>query len=317
MNAQKSVAVSVRQLLDALGHEMELRVVAGHNGLDRTITAAEVNRPGLALAGWYANFAKHRIQVLGMVEIFYLRRLRSAERLERLRTLMKMRIPSFIITRNYVPPSELIELGDAFDLPIIRSPGITMRVVNKLSSWLEDQFAPSLQVHGTLMEVHGVGVLIMGKASVGKSECALNLVERGHILVADDVIRLRLTGGSQVTGYANPRIGHHMEIRGIGLINVLSLYGVKSVRMYKNVDFVATLEPWEEGASYDRLGIDPQFMELLGVRLPNVVIPVKPGRDMSLLIETAAQNAKLKALGFNVARHFNEQLLAHMQYPEK
>lgn len=306
--------VTVQHLMDALGEQMELRVVSGEKGMGREITAAEVNRPGLALAGWYDYFAKHRLQVLGKVEIYYLRRLTPQERRERIRTLMQMRIPAFIVTRNYLPPAELVELGAEYNIPVIRSPGITMRVINKISSWLEEQFAPTTQVHGTLVEVYGVGVLIMGKAGVGKSECALSLVERGHILVADDVITLRVTEGNLITGFANPRIGHHMEIRGVGIINIQSLYGVKSVRMYKHVDFVATLETWEEGKNYERLGLDSSYIELLGVRLPNLVIPVKPGRDVALLIEVAAQNEKLKSLGFNVARNFNEQLLASMKY---
>ncbi|MCX7847664.1 MAG: HPr(Ser) kinase/phosphatase [bacterium] len=306
--------MTVQDMMDALGAQMNLRVVSGEKGMGREITAAEVNRPGLALAGWYDYFAKHRLQVLGKVEIYYLRRLSSAERRERIRILMEMRIPAFIVTRNYLPPEELVELGAKYNIPIIRSPGITMRVINKISSWLEEQFAPTTHVHGTLVEVHGVGVLIMGKAGVGKSECALSLVERGHILVADDVITLRVTEGNLITGFANPRIGHHMEIRGVGIINIQSLYGVKSVRMYKHVDFVVTLEPWQEGKNYERLGIDSTHIELLGVKLPNLVIPVKPGRDVALLIEAAAQNEKLKALGFNVARHFNEQLLASMKY---
>lgn len=306
--------VTVQHLMDALGEQMGLRVISGEKGMGREITAAEVNRPGLALAGWYDYFAKHRLQVLGKVEIYYLRRLTPQERRERIRTLMQMRIPAFIVTRNYIPPVELVELGAEYNIPVIRSPGITMRVINKISSWLEEQFAPTTQVHGTLVEVYGVGVLIMGKAGVGKSECALSLVERGHILVADDVITLRVTEGNLITGFANPRIGHHMEIRGVGIINIQSLYGVKSVRMYKHVDFVATLETWEEGKNYERLGLDSSYIELLGVRLPNLVIPVKPGRDVALIIEVAAQNEKLKSLGFNVARNFNEQLLASMKY---
>jgi HPr kinase/phosphorylase len=197
----------------------------------------------------------------------------------------------------------------------MRAPGITMRVINKISAWLEEEFAPSTKVHGVLMEVHGVGVLIMGKAGVGKSECALSLVERGHILVADDVTELRTTDGLTLMGYANPRIGHHMEIRGVGIINVQSLYGVKSVRMQKHIDFIVTLEEWEEGRAYERLGMEQAYVEILGLRMPNVVIPVKPGRDVALLIETAAQNEKLRGLGFNVARAFNEQLLASMTYP--
>jgi len=300
-------------MLDELGTSMHMTVVAGEKGLDRIITAAEVNRPGLALTGYYDYFAKHRLQVLGKVEINYLRSIESAEHTERVRALMKMRIPAFIITRNYIPLAETVNLANEYNVPIIRTPYMTMRVVNKLSAWLEEQFAPTTQVHGVLMEVHGVGVLIMGKASVGKSECALSLVERGHILVADDVITLKVTEGILLTGYANPQLGHHMEIRGIGIVNVQSLYGVKSVRLWKHIDFVVTLEPWQENRNYDRLGIDQEFTEILGLKLPNVVIPVKPGRDVALLIETAAQNAKLKSHGFNVAQQFNAQLLSSMQ----
>ena len=307
--------VTVRNLLEDLGRDMSLHVVAGHDGLDRPITAAEVNRPGLALSGWTEYFAKHRLQVLGKVEVYYLKNLSAEDRRERISTLMHMRIPAFLVARNYRPSKELIELGDEFSIPIMRAPGITMRVINKISAWLEEEFAPSTKVHGVLMEVHGVGVLIMGKAGVGKSECALSLVERGHILVADDVTELRTTDGLTLMGYANPRIGHHMEIRGVGIINVQSLYGVKSVRMQKHIDFIVTLEEWEEGRAYERLGMEQAYVEILGLRMPNVVIPVKPGRDVALLIETAAQNEKLRGLGFNVARAFNEQLLASMTYP--
>jgi HPr kinase/phosphorylase len=300
-------------MLDELGESMHMSVVAGEKGLDRVITAAEVNRPGLALTGYYDYFAKHRLQVLGKVEINYLRSISSSEHTERVRELMQMRIPAFIIARNYIPLHETVDLANEYNVPIIRTPYMTMRVVNKLSAWLEEQFAPTTQVHAVLMEVHGVGVLIMGKASVGKSECALSLVERGHILVADDVITLKVSEGTLLTGYANPVLGHHMEIRGIGIVNVQSLYGVKSVRMWKHIDFVVTLEPWQENRNYERLGLDQDFSEILGIKLPNVVIPVKPGRDVALLIETAAQNTKLQSLGFNAAQQFNKQLLASMQ----
>lgn len=300
-------------MLDELGESMHMSVAAGEKGLDRVITAAEVNRPGLALTGYYDYFAKHRLQVLGKVEINYLRSISSDEHTDRVRELMQMRIPAFIIARNYVPLHETVDLANEYNVPIIRTPYMTMRVVNKLSAWLEEQFAPTTQVHGVLMEVHGVGVLIMGKASVGKSECALSLVERGHILVADDVITLKVSEGILLTGYANPVLGHHMEIRGIGIVNVQSLYGVKSVRMWKHIDFVVTLEPWQENRNYERLGLDQEYSEILGIKLPNVVIPVKPGRDVALLIETAAQNTKLQSLGFNAAQQFNKQLLSSMQ----
>lgn len=308
----KKISVTVQELIDGLGAEMKFKVISGFNGLNRHITAAEVNRPGLALSGYYKHFAKHRLQVLGLVEINYLKNIPSAEHYQRLDRLMQMKIPAFIIARNFIPLPETVSLSNKYNVPIIRAPGVTMKVVNKTSAWLEDQFSPSTKIHGVLMEVYGMGVLIMGRASVGKSECALSLVERGHILVADDVIKLKLHEGTFVMGHANPRIGHHMEIRGIGIINVQSLYGVKSVRMWKHIDFVVTLEEWQENKNYDRLGMDNKSIDLLGVDTPNVLIPVKPGRDIALLIETAAQNEKLKKLGFNVAREFNEHLIASM-----
>ncbi len=309
--------ITVQDLIDGLGEEMHLKVISGHRGLNRPITAAEINRPGVALTGFYEYFAKHRIQVLGKVEINYLKHISSKEHTERMGRLMQMRIPAFIVARNYVALPETVKLSNIYNVPIIRAPGITMKVVNKLSAWLEEQFAPTTRIHGTLLEVHGVGVLIMGKAGVGKSECALSLVERGHILVADDVITLKVTEGMYVTGYTSPTLGHHMEIRGIGIINVQSLYGVKSVRMWKHIDFVVTLERWRDRRNYERLGIEQPHIDILGVKLPNVVIPVKPGRDVSLLIETAAQNERLRSLGFNVAQEFNERLLAAMQQNAK
>ncbi|RLD10021.1 MAG: HPr(Ser) kinase/phosphatase [Chlamydiae bacterium] len=313
----KKTSVTVRELIDSLGKEMKFKVISGFKGLDRPITAAEVNRPGLALSGYYKHFAKHRLQVLGLVEMDYLKNISSSEHYERLSQLMQMRIPAFIVARNFIPLPETVALSNKYNVPIIRAPGVTMKVVNKTSAWLEEQFAPSAKVHGVLMEVYGMGVLIMGKANVGKSECALSLVERGHILVGDDVITLKLAEGIFVTGHSNPTLGHHMEIRGIGIINVQSLYGVKSVRMWKHIDFVVTLEEWQENRNYERLGIDNEFIELVGVKTPNVLIPVKPGRDVALLIETAAQNEKLKKLGFNVARKFNEQLIASMKMKNK
>ena len=305
--------ITVNDLINDLGKTLGLKVVSGERGLNRPITAAEVNRPGVALTGWYKYFAQHRLQVLGMVEINYLKHISSNEHLAVMRKLMKMRIPAFIVARNYVPLPETIKLSNEYGVPIIRAPGITMNIVNKISTWLEDQFAPIINVHGSLLEVNGEGILIIGKPGVGKSETTLALVERGHIFVADDVIKLKLTEGPSITGYTSKELGHHMEIRGIGIINVQSLYGAKSVRMWKHIDFVVSLENWVDGKKYERLGLEHATIEYLGVKLPNVTIPLKPGRDAALLIETAAQNEKLKALGFNTAKAFNDRLLEIMQ----
>jgi HPr kinase/phosphorylase len=312
VNKDKKV-ITVDDLIKNLGNKLKLKVVSGSNGLNRRITAAEVNRPGVALTGWYKFFAQHRLQVLGKVELNYLKHLSSKRHISIMRRLMKMRIPAFIIARNYLPPPETVKLSNEYGVPIIRAPGITMTIVNKISTWLEDQFAPTIKVHGSLLEVNGEGILIIGKPGVGKSETTLALVERGHIFVADDVIKLKLTEGPSVTGYTSKELGHHMEIRGIGIINIQSLYGAKSVRMWKHIDFVVTLENWKQGQNYERLGLEHAIVEYLGVNLPNVTIPLKPGRDAALLIETAAQNEKLKSLGFNTAKAFNDRLLEMMQ----
>ncbi len=305
--------ITVNDLINDLGSILGLKVVSGERGLNRPITAAEVNRPGVALTGWYKYFAQHRLQVLGMVEINYLKHISSEKHKEVMHRLMKMRIPAFIVARNYIPPSETVQLSNEYGIPIIRAPGITMNIVNKISTWLEDQFAPTIKVHGSLLEVNGEGILIVGKPGVGKSETTLALVERGHIFVADDVIKLKLTEGPSITGYTSNELGHHMEIRGIGIINIQSLYGAKSVRMWKHIDFVVSLENWIDGKKYERLGLKHATVEYLGVNLPNVTIPLKPGRDAALLIETAAQNEKLKTLGFNTAKAFNDRLLEIMQ----
>ena len=305
--------VTVNDLFNDLGSSLGLKVVAGIKGMNRPITAAEVNRPGIALTGWYKYFAQHRLQVLGMVEMNYLKHISSDEHADVMRKLMQMRIPAFIVARNYRPLPETIKLSNEYGIPIIRAPGITMDIVNKISVWLEEQFAPIIKVHGSLLEVNGEGILITGKPGVGKSETTLALVERGHIFVADDVIKLKLTEGPSVTGYTTKELGHHMEIRGIGIINIQSLYGAKSVRMWKHIDFVVTLENWVEGKKYERLGLEHATKEYLGVPLPNVTIPLKPGRDAALLIETAAQNEKLKARGFNTAKAFNDRLMEIMK----
>ena len=256
--------VTVQDLVDNLGEERKLKVISGFKGMNRHITAAEINRPGLALSGYYDHFAKHRIQILGLVEISYLKSISSAEHLERIGRLMQMRIPAFIIARNYVPLPETVMLSNRYNVPIIRTPLITMRVVNKISAWLEDQFAPRTKVHGVLMEVHGMGVLIMGHAGVGKSECALSLVERGHILVCDDVVSLKLTEGAFITGYADPTIGHHMEIRGLGIINIAHLFGVAAIRDKKQVQIIVNLEDWDPNKNYDRIGSDDVTEEIMG-----------------------------------------------------
>ena len=192
------------------------------------------------------------------------------------------------------------------------TPDVTMPFMNRVSKWLDEVFSPRAIIHGELVEVFGVGVLIMGKSGVGKSECALSLVSRGHIFVADDIVKLRISAEDGLVGAVNERNGHHMELRGVGIVNVMSLYGIKGVRMEKSIDLVVTLFNWEERDQIDRSGLEVSTTEILGQKLPHMQIPVKPGRDVALLIEAAAQTYKLKALDFDVAKRFNDQLIESM-----
>ena len=313
MKETKLRAITVREFFEAQSEKNHLTLVSGAKGLEREITTSELNRPGMALTGYFDDFAEHRIQVLGLVEICYLARLPEEVQRERLNRLLQMAIPCVIVTRGYELPPVLLELSERFDVPLMRTPDVTMPFMNHVSKWLDEVFSPRAIVHGELVEVFGVGVLILGKSGVGKSECALSLVSRGHIFVADDVVRLRISSEKGLVGAVNEKTGHHMELRGVGLINVMSLYGVKGIRIEKSIDLAVTLYNWEERDQIDRSGLEESTTEILGQKLPHMQIPVKPGRDVALLIEAAAQTFKLKSLDFDVARRFNESLIETMK----
>lgn len=312
MRESKLESIEVSEFFDALGATNHLTVVSGKTGMARKITTSELNRPGMALTGYYDDFAEYRIQVLGLVEVVYLAKQPEEVQRERLTRLLQMHIPCVIVTRGYEPPPILLELSDKYGVPVMVTPDVTMPFMNRVSKWLDEVFSPRAIIHGELVEVFGVGVLIMGKSGVGKSECALSLVSRGHIFVADDIVKLRISAEDGLVGAVNERNGHHMELRGVGIVNVMSLYGIKGVRMEKSIDLVVTLFNWEERDQIDRSGLEVSTTEILGQKLPHMQIPVKPGRDVALLIEAAAQTYKLKALDFDVAKRFNDQLIESM-----
>jgi len=304
--------IRVRYFYEKMQQELQLSFLAGRSGLGRVIKVAEVNRPGLALAGYFDYFAWRRIQVIGKVEITYLRSLRPNFRQKRIAQLFASKIPCLIVTRQYVPPLELIEEAEKAKVPLFRSPLITMRVINRATHFLDEEFAPTVSLPGNLMEVFGVGVLLQGKSGVGKSETALGLIERGHRLITDDVVRIKLREGKYLIGSGAELTRHHMEIRGLGIVNVQALFGAVCFRDNIQIDIIINLERWDPAKNYVRLGIDDKPCEILGVKVPINTMPVREGRDIVLLVETAALNHRLKETGYNPAQELNTKLLRIM-----
>lgn len=299
----------VRDLYEQHQKLLGLELVAGANGLARAIKIPEVQRPGLALAGYLDNYPVKRLLVFGKVEILYLRGLDTMTRIERLRGILTPQTPAIMIARNYQPPKELIELCNTDGIALFCSTVTTMPLVSKLIFLLNEEFSPSITTHGTLVEAFGVGLLIQGDSSVGKSEAALGLIERGHRLISDDVVYLKVREGLHLEGSGPELTRHLMEIRGIGIINVAHLYGAVCVRDEKKLDIVVKLEEWDDRHFYDRVGLDERFTEILGIKIPYHTLPVKPGRDVVLLLETIALNHRLKEMGYNSAQEFNQKLL--------
>jgi HPr kinase/phosphorylase len=298
----------VENLLQQHGETLGLKCVVGHAGMTRRICVPEAHRPGLSLANFLNAHAPKRILIFGKVEMLYLNLLETQERVRRLEAILLDETPAVMVARNYQPPKELKLLCRQKGIPLFRSTMTTMNLISKLTLLLTEEFAPGLHVHGTLVEVFGVGVLIQGSSSVGKSEAGLGLIERGHRLISDDVVRVRKREGTYLEGCGVDITRHHMEIRGIGIINVAHLYGVVCVRDKKSVDLVVMLENWDENHFYDRVGLEENTCEMLGVRVPCHMLPVKPGRDVVLLLETIALNHRLKKMGYNSARELSAKL---------
>lgn len=299
----------VEDLYRRHGGRLGLELVAGKEGIKRRILVPEAHRPGLSLSGYLKGHACKRILIFGRVEINYLRDLDPKIRVERLEAILSAWTPAVIIARGYRPPKELLDLCELNEIPLLRASMTTMNLLSRLTLLLTEEFAECMTCHGTLVEVYGVGVLIKGDSSVGKSEAGLGLIERGHRLISDDTVRVRKREASYLEGSGAELTRHHMEIRGIGIINVADLYGAVCVRDSKSIDIVVELEQWNDQHFYDRVGLDEKHVDILGVRIPYHVLPVKPGRDVVLLLETIALNHRLKVMGYHSARDFNSKLL--------
>jgi len=296
---------------------LSLSLVAGSDGLNRQITVPEAHRPGLSLSGFLQGHAKKRLLVFGKVEINYLKNLSSNECLERLTPILTKDTPAVIVARQLKPVDELITLCNQKKIPLFRTPIATMNLLSKLTHLLAEEFAPTATCHGTLVEVFGVGVLIQGGSAVGKSEAALGLIERGHRLIADDVVRVTKREAGYLEGYGTELTRHHMEIRGIGILNVAFLYGAVCVRDSKRIDMLVFLETWDDNHTYDRVGLEEKTCDILKVRVPFHVLPVKPGRDIVLLLETIALNHRLKGMGLHSAKEFTQKLHETMSHKRR
>jgi HPr kinase/phosphorylase len=299
----------VKDLYQQHAKELSLELVAGHKGISRKILKPEIHRPGLSLSGYVKNFASFRLLVFGRGEMEYLKQLDQVTKRQRLDDIFTTQTPLVIVARRYRPTKELMEACEKRNVPLFRSPLRTIDLLSKLTWILNAAFAPSVTLHGTLVEVFGVGVLLQGDSSIGKSEAALGLIERGHRLISDDVVQVVKREEQTLVGSGPELTRHLIEIRGIGIINVAHLYGAVCVRHDQKLDFVIKMEEWNDKHFYDWIGLDEKFCEILDIQLPFYILPLKPGRDVILLIETITLNHRLKNMGYNSAKEFNKKLL--------
>lgn len=306
-------SITVRELLeDDAAAAIGLALLAGRDGLDNVVDRPRIQKPGLALAGFLEYVHPGRVQVLGKSEISYLSERAAAERSRIVSQFCRQGASCFIVTTGLAPPDELVQEAERNGVPLLRTELSSSSAIELLTRYLEDRLAPRAVVHGVLLDIYGLGVLLLGDSGVGKSECAIDLVVRGHRLVSDDVVEIRRRGDALV-GTGPELTRYHMELRGVGIINVKELFGVASVRLTKFVEFVIKLDPWKAGKKYDRLGLDDNGHEILGVTLPYVEMPVGPGRNLSVLIEVAARNHLLKLKGYHPARELARKLGERIQ----
>ncbi|EKU48504.1 HPr(Ser) kinase/phosphatase [Staphylococcus massiliensis] len=292
--------------------KFDLELIAGEEGLDRPIHNTDISRPGLEMAGYFSHYAKDRIQILGTTELSFYNLLPEASKEGRMRSLCREETPAIIITRDLEPPEELIEAAKELNTPLFKSHDATTRLMGQLTTYLERRLARSTSLHGVLVDVYGVGVLITGDSGIGKSETALELVKRGHRLVADDNVEIRQITKDELIGKPPKIIEHLLEIRGLGIINVMTLFGAGSILTEKRIRLNIDLETWNENKLYDRIGLHEESLTILDTDITKKTIPVRPGRNVAVIIEVAAMNYRLNIMGINTAEEFNNRLNAEI-----
>ncbi|KMJ58961.1 serine kinase [Bacillus sp. LL01] len=296
--------VRTKDLIEKFNFEL----VGGEEGVNRPIATSDISRPGIEMAGYFTYYPAERIQLLGKTELSFFERLTPKEKRERMSQLCTDITPGIIVSRDMEVPPELLEAAEYENVPLMRSPMKTTRLSSHLTNYLEGKLAPTTAVHGVLVDIYGLGVLITGKSGVGKSETALELVKRGHRLVADDCVEIRQEDTDTLIGNSPELIEHLLEIRGLGIINVMTLFGAGAVRSYKRITLVINLELWDKNKQYDRVGLDEERMKIIDTEVTRLTVPVRPGRNLAVIIEVAAMNFRLKRMGMNAAEQFSNRL---------
>jgi HPr kinase/phosphorylase len=308
LKAPLTVAILIQRKRESLA----LELLTDERGLARVVTRPDISSPGLVLTGFTERFPSDRIQVLGETEVAFLSSLDDVRRRSSLELLLSFDIPVIFITKAQRPPDPLLEIATERGVPVVRTGLKTAEFYSHIKPFLDDYFAPVTTIHGSLADVYGVGLLFTGRSGIGKSEAVLDLVERGHRLVADDVVIVARQGSGILIGRGHELQHHHMEIRGVGIIDVASLFGIRSIRQQKRIEVIVHLEAWDEDAHYDRTGLDPQTVDILGVELPRVVVPLNPGKNITVITEVVALSHLQKYAGVDAAVRFNQRLQQHL-----
>ena len=312
MNTKNSEEIPVREFFDMFKNILQLELLAGEEGLDRIIYEPSLNRPALAITGYYKNFASKRIQLFGAGEMAYLRDLDEKRGEEVLEKMVELDIPCMIISRNLEPTESMLVIAEKHKVALIRTKMKSKEFSSEVLVRFGRLFSPRTAIHGTLIDINGIGTLIRGDSGIGKSECALGLIDHGHSLVADDHVNCLKVNDHIILGRGNDLNRGYMECRGIGIINVAELFGIRRVRVEKSIDIVVTFIEWKPGIVEERTGLEINYFDILGVDIPHFVIPVRPGRDMARLVEVAAMVQALRQMGHDGAKAFNDRLIAHM-----
>ncbi len=302
--------------LGKIVEEFSLEPICVYDGYEkRKIVTNEVNRPGLQIAGFFDYFYNDRIQIIGREEFSYLEKLEADERRASLVNLFEKDIPCLVVSRNLEVPDDMIEIATEHKIPIFRTNNTTSRFMSALIAFLNVELAPRITMHGVLVEVYGEGILLLGDSGVGKSEAAIELVKRGHRLVADDAVEIKRVSDISLLGSAPDVIRHFVELRGIGIVDVKMIFGIGAVKNVEKIDFIINLELWQDKKQYDRLGLTTEYTDILGINIPSITVPVKPGRNLAVVIEVAAMNNRQKKMGYNAAEALNNRVMSGMSLP--
>jgi HPr kinase/phosphorylase len=313
MKSVLSAPLTLETLLSSKRESLALELLTDSRGLARALPGPDISSPGLVLTGYTERFPSDRLQVLGETEIAFLNSLDPDRRRQALEVFFQFELPVVFVTKGQDAPEPLIEIANARGTPVIRTQLRTAEFYSRIKPFLEEHFAPSTTLHGSLADVYGVGLLFMGQSGIGKSEAVLDLIERGHRLVADDMVIVSRRGNEVLIGRGHELQRHHMEIRGVGIIDIARLFGIRAIRLQKRIEVVVQLEVWNESAHYDRTGLDQQTIDVLGVPLPKVVVPLNPGKNITVIAEVVAMNHLLKFAGIDSAALFDRRLKRHLR----